>query len=227
MDRNLLRYLGAEALGTFILVFAGTGAAVINDTYGGAVTHVGIAITFGLVVLAMIYAIGDISGAHINPAVTIAFAVGKRFEWEKVVPFVVAQCLGGISASLLLRVMYPVHEKLGGTIPSGTAAESFILELILTFILMFVVLCVSTGAKEKGITAGIAVGSVVGFEAMFAGPACGASMNPARSLGPAVASGQLDHLWIYLIATTLGAVLAVPVFALLKNPEETETELES
>lgn len=199
----------AEFLGTFALVFAGTGAIVINDVSAGAVTHVGIALTFGLVVLAMIYAVGDISGAHLNPAVTSAFWLSGRFPARSVPPYIISQCLGAIVASGTMRLLFPTHTTLGATLPAGSGAQSFILELILTFLLMFVILSVSTGAKEKGITAGIAVGAVIALEALFAGKICGASMNPARSLAPALISGHLEHLWIYLVAPVAGASLAI------------------
>src|SRR5580698_4082156 len=199
----------AEMLGTFALVFTGTGAIVVNDVSGGAITHVGIALTFGLVVLAMIYAVGDISGAHLNPAVTTGFWFSGRFPISQAAFFIPAQCLGAFAASSILRILFPAHPTLGATLPSGAAMQSFVLELILTFLLMFVILNVSTGAKEKGITAGIAVGAVIGLEAMFAGPICGASMNPARSLAPALVSGHLEHLWIYLAAPVIGACSAV------------------
>ena len=199
----------AEFLGTFALVFAGTGAIVINDVSAGAVTHVGVALTFGLVVLAMIYAVGDISGAHINPAVTSAFWLSGRFPGRSVLPYVVSQCLGAVVASGVMRLLFPAHIMLGATLPAGSDTQSFILELILTFLLMFVILSVSTGAKEKGITAGIAVGAVIALEALFAGKICGASMNPARSLAPALVSGHLEHLWIYLVAPVAGASLAI------------------
>jgi aquaporin Z len=199
----------AEFIGTFALVFAGTGAIVINDVSGGAVSHVGIALTFGLVVLAMIYTVGDVSGAHLNPAVTLGFWLSGRFTKALIVPYVASQCLGAFTASVLLRFLFPHHATLGTTLPVGAETQSFILEFILTFILMFVVLNVSTGAKEKGITAGIAVGSVIALEAMFAGKICGASMNPARSLAPAIVSGHAEHLWLYLVGPILGAGLAI------------------
>ena len=199
----------AEFLGTFALVFAGTGAIVINDVSAGAVTHVGIALTFGLVVLAMIYAVGDISGAHINPAVTSAFWLSGRFPGRSVLPYVVSQCLGAFVASAVMRLLFPAHATLGTTLPAGSETQSFVLELILTFLLMFVILNVSIGAKEKGITAGIAVGAVIALEALFAGKICGASMNPARSLAPALVSGHLEHLWIYIVAPVAGASLAI------------------
>jgi len=205
-----MRKYFSEFLGTFALVFAGTGAIVINSATNGAITHAGIALTFGLIVLAMIYTFGDVSGAHLNPAVTTAFAVARRFPWREVPPYIVAQIVGAFVASGLLRLLFPGDTKLGATMPAGTVGQSFILELVLTFLLMLVVLSVSTGAKKKGITAGIAVGAVIALEAMFAGPICGASMNPARSIAPAVVSGNLQHLWIYIVATMLGALLAVP-----------------
>jgi aquaporin Z len=190
-------------------VFAGTGAIVINETSGGVITHVGIALTFGLVVLTMIYALGDISGAHINPAVTVGFWMARRFPVAQVLPYVVSQCAGAFAASLALRFLFPQNIMLGSTVPAGAAAQSFVFEVILTAGLMFVILGVSTGAREKGITAGIAVGSVIALEAMFGGPVCGASMNPARSLAPAVVSGHLSALWIYLVAPVIGAAVGV------------------
>jgi aquaporin Z len=204
--RNLL----SEFLGTFALVFAGTGAIVINQASGGAITHPGIALTFGLVVLAMIYCFGDVSGAHLNPAVTTAFAAAGRFPWSAVPGYVLSQVAGAISASALLHLLFPLDPHLGATIPAGSAVQSLILEIVLTFFLMLVILSVSTGAKEKGITAGIAIGAVIALEAMFAGPICGASMNPARSLAPALVSGQMEPLWLYLVGPLLGALLAVP-----------------
>jgi len=200
---------GAEFIGTFALVFAGTGAIVINETSGGAITHVGISLTFGLIVLVMIYAVGDVSGAHLNPAVSLGFFAARRFPLRDVIPYVLSQCAGAFAASGILRFLFPQNATLGTTQPAGSATQSFVLELILTAILMFVILSVSTGAAEKGITAGIAVGSVIALEAMFAGPICGASMNPARSLAPAVVSQHLSSLWIYLAAPTTGALVAV------------------
>lgn len=200
----------AEALGTFALVFAGTGAIVINDVSGGAVTHVGVALTFGLVVMAVINTIGDVSGAHLNPAVTLAFWAARRFAGREVAPYVASQLTGALAASLTLRLLFPDHATLGATHPAGSFPQSFVLETILTAFLMFVILGVSTGAREKGFMAGVSIGGVVALEALFAGPICGASMNPARSLAPAIVSGLLDGLWIYLAAPTLGALLAVP-----------------
>jgi aquaporin Z len=203
-----MKRLSAEFIGTFALVFAGTGAIVINEVSGGAVTHVGIALTFGLIVLAMIYTFGDISGAHLNPAVTIGFwAAGRRLTRD--VPlYILSQVLGAVAASVAMRFLFPQNRLLGATLPAGSESQSFVLEAILTFLLMLTILNVSTGAKEKGATAGIAIGSVIALEAMFAGPICGASMNPARSIAPAIVSGHLEHLWIYLAAPVLGATAA-------------------
>jgi aquaporin NIP len=202
--------LFAEALGSFALVFAGTGAIVINQASGGAITHPGIALTFGLIVLAMIYTFGDVSGAHLNPAVTTAFAAAGRFAWKEVPVYILSQLAGAFSASFVLRLLFPSNLTLGSTLPAGVAIQSLILEIILTWLLMLVILSVSTGSKEKGITAGIAIGSVIALEAMFAGPICGASMNPARSLAPAIVSGNWQHIWIYIVGPVLGALIAVP-----------------
>src|SRR6478672_3230637 len=214
----MAKKLAAECLGTFALVFAGTGAIVIDEVSGGGVSHVGIALTFGLIVLAMIYSLGDISGAHINPAVTIGFWAARRFQSRQVLPYVVSQCAGAFLASIVLRLLFPVNGTLGATTPTGPLLQSFVLELILTALLMFVILGVSTGAREKGITAGIVVGSVIGLEAMFAGPICGASMNPARSLGPALVSAHMEHLWLYFAAPTMGAVAATWACKLVQTP---------
>lgn len=213
-----MKKLFAECLGTFALVFAGTGAIVINHASNGAITHAGVALTFGLIVLAMIYTLGDVSGAHLNPAVTTAFAIAGRFPWREVPGYASAQLVGAACASGLLRGLFPADQNLGATLPAGSDWQSFVLELVLTFILMLVILSVSTGAKEKGITAGIAIGAVIALEAMFAGPICGASMNPARSLAPALVSGHLEHLWIYLAGPVVGAALAVPACCIIREP---------
>jgi len=199
----------AEAMGTFCLVFAGTGAIIINEVSGGVVSQVGIALTFGLVVQAMIYAVGDVSGAHLNPAVTLGFFAARRLEGRLVAPYIASQLIGGLAASAVLRFLFPGNALLGATLPAGPSAQSFVLELVLTWILMFVILSVSTGASEKGIMAGAAIGGVIALEAMFAGPICGASMNPVRSLAPALVSGHLEKVWIYLTAPVIGALGAV------------------
>ena len=206
-----MKRLLAEFLGTFFLVFAGTGAIVINQVSGGTIGHAGIAMVFGMVVLAMIHTFGDVSGAHLNPAVTLGFAAARRFAWKDVPLYIIAQMSGAFAASGLLKMLFPGPGSLGATLPAGSASQSFILEIVLTAFLMLAILSVSSGAKEKGITAGLAIGSVVALEAMFAGPISGASMNPARSLAPAIVSGHLDHLWLYPAATIIGALLAVPL----------------
>ena len=198
----------AELIGTFALVFCGTGAIVIDQQTNGQVGHIGIAITFGLIVTAMIYAFGDKSGAHFNPAVTIAFSLATLFPKKEILPYAIAQIIGALIASGLLALLFPDNINLGATIPSGSNLQSFILEIVLTFILMLVILFTSQGSKETGTMAGIAIGGVVLLEAMFAGPICGASMNPARSLSPAIVSGNVATLWIYLIAPVLGAAFA-------------------
>jgi aquaporin Z len=210
------KYL-AEILGTFAIVFCGTGAIIINQETAGAITHVGVAITFGLIVMCMIYALGNISGAHFNPAVTLAFALFNKFKWKQVLPYVMSQTLGAFAASALLRLLFPANKLLGATLPSGVWSQTFILEFILTFLLMLVILHVANGSKEQGMFAGLAIGATVLLEAMFAGPICGASMNPVRSLAPAVVSGHTQYLWVYLTATVFGALSAVPVWKLLNQ----------
>lgn len=204
-----LSKLAAEFFGTYAVVLAGTGAVVIDGVSGGAVTHPGIAVTFGLVVMVMIYAVGDVSGAHFNPAVTVAFWAARRLPGRDVLPYVLTQVAAATAASLTLRALFGNVRSLGATLPAGSVAQSFVLEVLLTAGLMFVILHVSTGPKEVGVMAGIAIGGTVALEAMFAGPICGASMNPARSFGPAVASGNLQHLWAYVVAPTVGGLLAV------------------
>ena len=212
------KYL-AEIVGTFALVFCGTGAIIINQETSGVITHAGVAITFGLIVSAMIYTLGDISGAHLNPAVTIAFWVAKRFPVKDIIPYIISQAIGAFIASFTLKLLFPANQMLGSTLPAGSPMQSFVLELILTFILMFVIIHVASGSKEQGMFAGLAIGSVVLLEAMFAGPICGASMNPIRSIAPAIVSGHLEHLWLYIIAPILGSVLAVFSWMVLKQKE--------
>ena len=207
----------AEFIGTFSMIFCGTGAMTINEVTGGGVTHVGIAITWGLIVMAMIYAFGDISGAHFNPAVSIAFAYAKKFSWKEVPKYIVAQVLGALLASVILYVLFPTSETLGATIPTVDVWRAFVLELLLAFFLMTVIINVSTGSKEIGIIAGIAIGGVVLLEALFAGPITKASMNPARSFAPAMISGNMDELWLYILAPIIGALLAVVSCKLVKD----------
>jgi len=207
MDDSLRRCV-AEAIGTFCLVFAGT-AAIVVDAAGGGVTHVGVSMVFGLVVFAMIAAVGDVSGAHINPAVTFGFWLAGRFPATRIAGYVASQIVGGCLASGVVHLLFPLDATLGATRPSGTVGQAWALEVVLTAILMYLILAVSSGSREKGITAGLAIGGMVTLGALLGGPVSGASMNPVRSLAPAVVSGRLDHLWIYLTAPLVGAALAV------------------
>ncbi|MES2565592.1 MAG: aquaporin [Bacteroidota bacterium] len=210
------KYL-AEIIGTFALVFCGTGAIIINQETGGVITHAGIATTFGLIVAAMIYTLGDISGAHFNPAVTIAFWVARSFPGKEIMPYIISQFIGAIAASTTLHFLFPANILLGATLPLGSDMQSFVMEIILSFILMFTILHVAKGSKEQGMFAGLAIGSVVLLEAMFAGPISGASMNPIRSLSPAIISGHLEHVWVYLTAPVLGALFAVYCWIILSD----------
>ena len=205
---SLGRRVAAEAIGTFALVFAGTGAIVVDGLTGGEITHLGVALAFGLVVMTMIHAIGDVSGGHLNPAVTVGFWVSRRFPLRDVPGYVAGQCVGAAAGSLTVAGLFTRAAGVGVTAPAGGPWPSFALEVVLTALLMFVILGVSTGAREKGITAGIAVGAAVTLGALVGGPVSGASMNPARSLGPALVAADLHHLWIYVTAPVLGAVVA-------------------
>jgi len=220
---SLKARLTAEFIGTYILVFAGTGAIVV-EMLTGALGHVGIALTFGLVVTALIYAFGHISGAHFNPAVSIAFVVMGEFEKKELLLYIIAQLWGAILASATLYLLFIVEIKemvdiayLGATLPRGSWWQSFVFEFILTFILMLVISSSAVHAKAVKSFAGIAIGFTVGLEAMFAGPICGASMNPARSIGPALVSGHFEHLWLYVVATILGAVASVYVYNIIND----------
>ena len=197
----------SELLGTYIMVFFGTGAIVINDISGGSIGHIGISISFGLAVCVVIYAFVHISGAHINPAVSIAFSFTDRYEKKNLPVYILGQCLGAILASSTLLLMFGDHPNLGATLPMGSWEQSFILEIILTFVLMLIILLVSQNDKVKNYIAP-AVGGIVLLEALVAGPISGASMNPARSLGPALVSGEINSLWIYLVAPIIGGILA-------------------
>lgn len=209
----------AEIIGTFSMIFCGCGAMTINEITNGSISHVGVAACWGLIVMAMIYAFGEISGAHFNPAVTIGFAVANKFSWKEVPKYIFAQAIGAFLACFILWFLFPESNTLGSTIPADGFApyKAFVLELLLTFFLMVVIINVSTGSKEIGTMAGIAVGGIILLEAMFAGPMTKASMNPIRSLAPALVSGNIQHLWLYLTAPFIGSILAVVSYKLIKE----------
>ena len=214
----------AELIGTFALVFCGTGAIVIDQLYGGVVTHVGVAIIFGLVVTAMIYTFGELSGAHINPAVTIAFGIEGKLKKKEILPYILSQLTGAFLASGVLKFLFPTSLNLGASLPAGSAYQSFTLEFILTYILIMVIIRVSSNKKISKFT-GIAVGFTVFLEALFAGQFCGASMNPARSIAPAFVSGHLNALWLYILAPIAGAILAVLSNRILERKLNIQTQL--
>jgi aquaporin NIP len=210
------RRLGAEALGTFALVFFGAGAVMVAAEYG-SFGQLGIALAFGLVIAAMVYALGHISGAHLNPAVTLAFALSRHFPWRLVAGYWLAQAAGATAAALLLRASLGDVANVGATQPSGSDGQSFLWEIVLTFVLMLVIMAVATDTRAVGEAAAIAIGGTVALDALVGGPISGASMNPARSLGPALAAGELGSLWIYLLAPSVGAALGALAYQLLRG----------
>ncbi len=214
---NLLRRCVAEMLGSFALVTAGCGAIVVNDLTG-ALGHIGVALTFGLVVLVMVAATGHLSGAHLNPAVTTAFALTQHFPWREVPAYIGAQVLGALLAATTLFGLFGNQAALGSTIPSGSAGQSLLLEILLTAALMFVITAVATDTRAVGELAAIAIGFTVGANALWAGPISGASMNPARSLGPAVISGTWTNQWIYVVGPIIGAALGAVIYQLIRQP---------
>ena len=217
MDRALARSLVAELVGTFALVFAGAGAIMV-DAKTHALGHVGVAIAFGLVIMVMIYAVGHISGAHFNPAVSFAFAITRHFPWVRAGAYWVAQVAGALLAAAILRGSLGNVAHVGATLPSGSQGQAFLWELILTFFLMFVIMAVATDTRAVGEAAAIAIGGTVGLDAMFGGPVTGASMNPARSLAPAIVSLHLQSLWIYLLAPIVGAQVGVLACRCVREP---------
>ena len=218
MPRPLLRKLVAEAIGTFALVFAGCGAIVV-DAKTHQLGHVGVALSFGLVIMFAIYAVGHISGAHFNPAVTFGFALSRHFPPRRAVGYWAAQVVGAVAAAAVLRASLGNHADLGTTVPSGSQGQAFVWELILTFFLMFVIMAVATDTRAVGEAAAIAIGGTVGLDAMFGGPVTGASMNPARSIGPALVSGNLHALWLYLAAPLVGAAAAALAYQFVRGDE--------
>jgi len=219
----LLRRVGpylAEMVGAFALVFAGCGAIVIDTTSHGQVTHVGVAITFGLVIAVMIYATGHISGAHLNPAVTLAFALTRHFPVARVALYWIAQALGATAAALLLRALFGNVAHLGTTLPAGGDGQSLVLEIVLTFFLMFVIMAVATDVRAVGEAAAIAIGGYVALAATFAGPIAGASMNPARSFGPALVSNDWSSWWVYWVGPILGALAGALAYQVIRHGEK-------
>ena len=203
---QLLKKVGAEFVGTLALIFSGCGAAIVDNITGGHIGHVGVGLVFGLVIMAMVYATGHISGAHFNPAVTVAFATIGRFPWRQVPAYIAGQVGAATVGALALLAIFGPVANLGATVPAGSWSQSFGLEIILTFFLMFVITSVATDARSVGGVAGWAIGGTVALAAIFGGPISGASMNPARSLGPALVSGALQDIWLYLLAPVVGAI---------------------
>jgi aquaporin NIP len=219
-----VRALVAESIGTFALVFAGAGAIMV-DAQTHALGHVGVAIVFGLVIMAMIYAVGHVSGAHFNPAVSFAFGLTRHFPWPRVAAYWTAQAAGALAAAAILRGSLGDVAHVGATLPAGSQGQAFLWESILTFFLMFVIMSVATDARAVGEAAAIAIGGTVGLDAMFGGPVTGASMNPARSLGPALVSGDLHALWLYIAAPLVGAALGALAYQFVRGePVRTAAE---
>ncbi len=210
-----MRALVAETIGTFTLVFAGCGAIMV-DTKTHALGHVGVALSFGLVIMVMIYAVGHISGAHFNPAVTLAFALSRHFPWPRAVGYWTAQLVGALMAAALLRGSLGDLAHVGATLPAGSEGQSFLWELVLSFFLMFVVMAVATDSRAVGEAAAIAIGGTIALDAMFGGPISGASMNPARSIAPALISGDLHALWLYILAPPIGTSLAALTYQFIR-----------
>ena len=217
MDTGLLRRAGAELIGTYALVTAGCGAIMVN-TETGALGHIGIAFTFGLIIMVMIAATGHISGAHFNPAVTISFALTRHFPWRDIPFYVVGQTLGATLGAVTLKFLFGNVANIGATLPSGSLAQSFGMEVLLTAVLMFVIISVATDTRAVGETAAIAIGATVGLDALWGGPISGASMNPARSIGPALVAGIGTDQWIYIIAPIIGAILGGLAYQIIRKP---------
>jgi MIP family channel proteins len=214
----MIRAAAAELVGTFALVFAGAGAIMV-DAQTHALGHVGVAIVFGLVIMAMIYAVGHVSGAHFNPAVTFAFALTRHFPWRCALAYWTAQLAGALAAAALLRGSLGDVADVGATLPAGSQGQAFLWEAVLTLFLMFVIMAVATDTRAIGEAAAIAVGGTVGLDAMFGGPVTGASMNPARSLGPALVAGNLHALWLYVAAPLVGAAAGALLYQFVRGEQ--------
>jgi aquaporin NIP len=222
----LLRRAAAEFIGTFTLVFLGTGAIVVDSISGGEIGNVGVGIVFGLTVAAVIYAIGHISGAHINPAVTLSFALVRHFPWRDVPMYWTVQIAGGVVASLSLRAMFGLVADMGATLPQGPAVQSLGLEIVLSFVLMFVIMAVATDDRAVGQGAAIAIGAAVGLDAIMGGPISGASMNPARSFAPALVAANFADHWVYWAGPLAGTAIAAACYRLLREDGPVATPLE-
>ena len=224
MTPPLLRVLTAEAIGTFALVFAGCGAVMV-DAKTHELGHVGVALTFGLVIMFGIYAVGHISGAHFNGAVTFAFALTRHFPWPRAAAYWCAQLVGALAAAALLRSSLGDVAHTGATLPSGSQGQSFVWELVMSAFLMFVILAVATDTRAVGEAAAIAIGGTIGLDAMFGGPISGASMNPMRSLAPALVSGDLHAVWLYVLAPVLGTSLGGLAYQFVRGERPAPAEL--
>jgi MIP family channel proteins len=220
----LSRMLVAELIGTFALLFAGCGAVMV-DAKTHQLGHVGVAITFGLVIMFGIYAVGHISGAHFNPAVTFAFALTRHFPWSRALAYWGAQIVGALVAALLLRASLGNIAHVGATLPAGSQGQSFLWELVMSSFLMFVILAVATDTRAVGEAAAIAIGGTIGLDAMFGGPISGASMNPARSFGPALVSGDLHALWVYILAPVLGTSVGGLAYQFVRGEQTRPAEI--
>ena len=225
LDRAFLRVLAAEFVGTFTLVFAGCGAIMV-DAKTHALGHVGVALSFGLVIMVMIYAVGHVSGAHFNAAVTFAFALTRHFPWPRALGYWTAQLLGALTSAAVLRGSLGNIANVGATMPAGSQGQSFLWEFVLTFFLMFVIMAVATDTRAVGEAAAIAIGGTIGLDAMFGGPISGASMNPVRSLAPAIVSGNLHALWLYIVAPILGAGLGALSYQLIRGEASVSNDIE-
>jgi aquaporin NIP len=220
VDRSLAlwRRAAAEGVAAFALVFAGCGAIVADAVYGGTLGTIGVALTFGLVIMAMVYSTGHLSGAHINPAVTLAFTMTRHFPARDAGAFIAAQLAGAVAGALVLLAIWPDRPaELGATVPSVGAGSAFAYELVLTAILMFVIMAVATDSRAMGSGAAIAIGGTIGLDALFGGPVTGASMNPARSFGPALAAGEWTEFWVYLAGPLVGAALGAVAYQLVRG----------
>jgi len=215
----MYKKLIAELIGTFILVFAITGAVTIDQVTKGAIGHVGIAVSVGLALMVIIFAIGNISGAHVNPAVSISMAIAKKLAWKDLAPYIIAQIAGAFLATCVLKFLFPESASLGTTIPSGSDMQSVIMEVILTFLLVTSILAATANPNNSIMIPAIAIGGTLGLDAMFGGPISGASMNPALSLAPSVVTGNMSHLWVYIVGPIIGGILAVVVRSVISTKE--------